>query len=142
MQREIKFRGLRTDGKGWVYGYYYATRKGTDDPLDIHIIVQDDGSNSWRHEVLPESVGQWLGLTDKNGAEVYEGDILEVEGGMEICTTQIYWDDELCGFFDKRNLDGDSFTHYEGDLTWVEDHLIIGNIHQNPELIGKEANNG
>jgi len=64
--RTIKFRGLRVDGKGWVYGHYY------DDEIQSFII---SGINTY--EVIPESVGQFTGLIDIEGKEIYEGDYVQ-----------------------------------------------------------------
>jgi len=67
--RTIKFRGLRFDGKGWVCGHYY------DDEIQSFII---SGINTY--EVIPESIGQFTGLIDVDGKEIYEGDTVYLSG--------------------------------------------------------------
>ena len=103
MNREIKFRGQRTDNKQWVYGYYFktpltdeATGSKPEDGWSFlsgrerHCISQD----SCVYEVIPETVGQYIGRKDKNNKEIYKNDIFG--GSLEGCFVE--WDDEGCNY--------------------------------------------
>jgi uncharacterized phage protein (TIGR01671 family) len=104
--RTIKFRGLRVDGQGWVYGHYY------DDEIQSFII---SGINTY--EVIPETVGQFTGLIDVNGKEIYEGDVVEAPWH--------YTEGKIV------NLDYQEYFMYAVCEYCLEDVLkIIGNIHE------------
>lgn len=120
--REIKFRGKQ---KGWEYGGYSNT-------LWEHQIINNDGSFT----VDGKSVGQFTGLKDKNGKEIYEGDILDHDSDG-ICT--VVYDAEYASF--KReftDLNPDDNTKFLRLLFYGKTHFnceVIGNIYSNPELL-------
>ena len=141
MKREIKFRGKRIDNGEWGYGsYYYDGVDGTHfvdnwrntkpDPNDGSI----DLIHEW-HQVHPETVGQYTGLNDKDGNEIYEGDFVSTD--LERPYTKIIFKN---GAFMFECYDGNLYHDIffpTSDLPKIkyEYGKVIGNIHDNPELI-------
>ena len=135
--REILFRGKRVDNGEWVYGYYCPCVFGSF-PAEPAIIDADElKKGRWAPvRVIPETVGQFIGLTDKNGKKIFEGDIIkdkELPGIYMIDYNEdlmkyafLYYHKELknlyCGGFVSKT-DGKSIE-------------VIGNIHNNRELLG------
>lgn len=117
MNREIKFRGKQ---KTWIYGGFFKRDDGT------CIIINDEGE----FEVDPKSIGQFTELEDKEGKEIYEGDIVR----SEMQPTKDALMTETC-IMEFNPNSGYSPKHGMAfDNTWI-DHFIIGNIYDNPELI-------
>ena len=134
MNREILFRGKRADTKEWIYGDVQQNV----DAVKIREQEQSIQRIAKSFVVIPETVGQYTGLFDKNGRKIFEGDIIEAhfdELFPDLATTLVVvWSDY--GWF-GRDMEGnvDSL-----EQKWVSDFFeIIGNIHDNPELLEKEG---
>lgn len=153
--REILFRGKRKDNGEWVYGNHLF-----DDVSGKHYIVpfgnitesekvgQDGCCYCVGFEVIPSTVEQYTGLTDKNGKKIFEGDIIRFDENLytvqrECDTPGGYWAET--GYILKHIGWSDymSFTSTIDDWENECQVFIIGNIHDNPELLNekKETNN-
>jgi uncharacterized phage protein (TIGR01671 family) len=135
IMREIKFRGKRLDNGEWVYGYYYTqiiTHAGNRKSRDHFMRTEQN----IRYEVDPDTVGQYTGLKDKNGKEIYEGDIVESFDHGQV--RQLYLVKFNKGCF-GASLDNISFYFLTFDHVCVEQIKIIGNIYENPDLLSAEV---
>lgn len=126
--RTIKFRGKSADNGKWITGYYYHECGNT-------YIVEDrqslsETSRNVPYVVIPETVGQFTGLLDKNGKEIYEGDILNNgQRNYFVC-----WNSER-GAWWLKNKD----LIYTTPLGFLSIELfVVGNIYDNPDLIKEE----
>ncbi len=128
MNRTIKFRGKRIDNGQWVYGFLADSDYINDvNSVDLSSI-----------EIDPETVGQFTGLLDRNGNEIYEGDIMQVNYIMATGRHFIGLSYEV-----RWCIQDGSWTAWNGcsdfALPKPRQILIKGNIHDNPELLSSNS---
>ena len=129
--REILFRGKRADNGEWIFGGYAKCNNRHYILPDIDLIGKE-----WvfkNVEVIPETVGQYIGLTDKNGTKIFEGDIMVFLKGATR-HFKIAWDDMGWKMY---RADGTRirFTWECDEMQYICSSEVIGNIHDNPELL-------
>lgn len=126
--REILFRGKRIDNGEWVEGCGIIA---TENWVSIFTVIDDIDENSSEVneiEVIPETVGQYTGFTDKNGNKIFDSDVVDIlteNGEVGIVTY-----DEGCFYVKADGFSVDFRNNINGN-----DLLVIGNIHDNPEIL-------
>lgn len=156
VSRDIRFRGKSLYGVEWVYGGYYKHLSrticligdGSEESYYKHLIF-NSGFSDWNMpkpleciEVHGNTVGQYTGLKDKNGKEIYEGDILIVvtyryEEPLIDTTCVVEYDNEHCLYNFTEIGYGEiySYSMIEIGDSFKYELEVIGNIHDNHELL-------
>lgn len=163
--REILFRGKRVDNGEWITGYYIKTNhhwhsRGIHEDWIVVDTIQNGGWCNVRgkYAVIPETIGQYTGLTDKNGTKIFEGDIIRYADMYDyncylesLDNTETY---DKCDFGDIWTVDevvygikigypAFDLNKHEWDCNGLSElnesgnffYEVIGNIHDNPELL-------
>ena len=149
MNREILFRGKRVANDAWTEGYLFKTWNRT------FLLWGTTGDVPNMVEVIPETVGQYTGLTDKNGKKIFEGDIIKAyfrpqnfkkppyaignvifENGTFKVVVHISKNSIEYKVFEKEDIAAYSIEHNFLDRYYVL--KVIGNIYDNPELLEVE----
>lgn len=145
--REILFRGKRIDNGEWIEGYFVYCKSEYDYEKTAEIIPRE-ADRIYRgeydlydvREVDPDTVGQYTGLTDKNGTRIFEGDIVKFGNIIGIIN---YNEGCYCVKTNKPDWRGRSNPAIDIVMNeYTNEVEIIGNIHDNPELIGERKDIG
>ena len=127
MNERYLFRGKQTDGRLWVEGHYYTRNQKP-------YILKVDRNGEYPYKIDPSTLGQCTGLRDKNGALIFEGDVVRKEGTnftvkyrSETAGFAAYnQDNEPCSIYDLMNLTLDG----REETDKVENNIeVIGNVH-------------
>ena len=125
--REILFRGKLKSAGEWAYGNLVVNKQG------IYIITPDETVIGKYGQVDPETVGQYTGINDRNGKKIFEGDVVNTPRWIvSYCADTNEGYGMNAGWYLQRD-------DFEG---WMElenhcEHVVLGNIHDNPELVVK-----
>lgn len=129
--RKILFRGKEIIGGKWCEGHLVTCKINGRTFITELIEVDEDSWLYW--EVDPATVGQYTGLTDKNGTKIFEGDIIRSYGSLgDAIIHTVNWNGKEA-YFEIYNEYGSPCGHI--NQQWIEDFdkEVIGNIHDNPE---------
>ena len=147
MEREIKFRAKALSSvpelneKKWAYGMPVPSQFGCGYMLNIDSCKNADFFNSrWTmpscestKPINEDTIGQFTGLKDKNGIDIYEGDIVKTKNGR-LCVVKWFSSDNFVGF-DMKPIETGHECPSEYDLYKSNNLEVVGNIYDNKELL-------
>lgn len=130
--REILFRGKIITDDQWVYGGIAIAQDET------VIILTKEEQIVWN--VIPGTVGQFTGLTDKNGVKIFEGDIITVNSKIvkQVRINDAFLAVQVANKEDLKFIDLLDPWQTPGEVWWNDfgsEIIVVGNIHDNPELL-------
>ena len=133
--REILFRGKDIKGN-WYEGLLCHNKKKNE------WYISNKAGIPTAYQVRPETIGQYTGLTDKNGVKIFEGDIVEYETGKKVRIGRVFFSDFRSSFSvtagknGSARINNDLFNYIQNGNSVI----VIGNIYDNPELVEGENN--
>ena len=117
--REILFRAIAIHGDEWVFGNYIHSKRMAGRSCEYRIVDKDTGLES---DIIPETLGQFTGLLDKNGKMVFEGDVCKDRHGEFV----VKWDSDNARFLGYYSTERETRICYVGREPKIE---VISNIH-------------
>ncbi|MED5046487.1 YopX family protein [Bacillus siamensis] len=142
--REVKFRGMGINGEWYCGNLSIIKQRIKSMGIDPGSYISNKAGVPFAYSVRQETVGQFTGLKDKNGREIYEGDIVRNHRDNSNELLEVLWQEEVAeqasyGIYWTKEVPGFRFKRIKRGLTTVfvahVDLEVIGNIHQNPELL-------
>lgn len=136
MEREILFRGKRMDNGEWVYGFYVHIPCGRFEK-DEYLIqtIKENGKIGMLEEVDPATIGQYTGLSDKNGVKVFKDDICRcrmMDDDGKIYDAGVY----VVEWYKENAMFTLMSPNEELEFGFMAEYEVIGNIHDNQEFLG------
>ena len=133
--REILFRGKSYRTKEWIEGYYCNHPHLFSGVLQSYIFIpsydaETGKGNCMIYSVIPETVGQFTGLFDRNSKKIFEGDI--IENITDHSTAVVRWYEEHSTFMLYSEMKNKVYFLYDNDFKYID---VIGNVYDNPELL-------
>ena len=138
--REVIFRGKRLHDNKWIYGNFVSDCEGNPHIIEPRFFCEDGHHLQYEDNtdtpvfIIPETVGQYTGLTDKNGVRIFEGDIVSLVKHDSLIYKVVY---VPCRY---ELVNSKGVNCFVLDIYKSENIEVIGNIHDNPELLGGENN--
>lgn len=137
--RTIKFRGKCAKGSRYAGEWAYGSCVQCEKSDDVLITAAINDRCSCTYHVDPDTVGQYTGLTDKNGKKIYEGDIISSKKHPQIKHLIFYNEKQgkfMAGLYGNTNIYDFGVCGVDFPA-WMAEKEVVGNIHDNPELLEK-----
>lgn len=141
-EREILFRGKRLHDNKWIYGNFVSDCEGNSHIIEPRFFCEDGHHLQYEDNtdtpvfIIPETIGQYTGLTDKNGKRIFEGDIVFLTKWKGLIYKVVY---DNCRY---ELYNANETSCYALSIYKSKDIEVIGNIHDNPDMLKGGGNDG